>query len=214
MQGRTRGFFEDIFVLVILVLLIWGGYMFFVSEDKNSISSPEKIVQAQSPNEQTQSYPVQQIDNLEKKEIKSVPTISIKTQKSEISANKKEQIEAKKQKSQNIVTKDEKVTSVIQEDVNPAVDIDKLQKFLLETKEKIKQKIVVDNKNNQLLSIRVTVLKNGSFEHLIHTGGSAELFKNNYQNIQKLFPLEIDKSIIGDFPRYLRYSYTFGAKEE
>ena len=239
MQGRTRGAFEDIFVLVILVLLCWGGYVFFFTEDKIVIpSSANQTVKSNSMGlnkEDSKIEPTKVIKNenivIPNDSIQKNKDISIKDTVSKTTNLKKElqqpldkQVEVldeelnEKQGLKELEAKKvQKELKKIDEVSTKSVDLKLLQKFLIGTKQKIKNSILLDDELKsevQMLSIRITVLKSGNFEQLIFTGGNIEIFKKNYQNITQVFPVEIEESIVGDFPRYLRYRFKFSKKEE
>jgi len=227
MQGKTKGIFEDIFVLLIIAALGLGVYLFFFTED-NASSVSTTIVQSQITQEDKKEEFKESKKLLSKDEIEITLEENQNTQikKQTFHEEKKplEQAEVIIEKNRdlnhkNIIQKEiiKETTKLDKEEISKKVDLKILQKFLIETKNKIKNSIVLSSKNNQkkqTLSIRVTILKNGSFEQLIYTGGDHGIFKNNYKNIVSIFPLDIDKSIEDEFPRYLRYSFEFSVKEE
>lgn len=210
MQGRTKGFYEDILVLAVIVLVGWGGYTFFFTE--NSIE-PSPMTTSYVEPKYTQ--PSKQVTaDIVRDKTETVEKTPLTVEKEEIKLVKKNL-----QDVTEIIKKEEKQKQPLQKDPEniQLVDMKKLQKFLIATKRKIKNVIQLEENNNhveKLLSIRVTVLKNGHFEQLIYTSGDKSIFKNNYKNIINLFPLKIDKDIAGEFPRYLRYSFKFSKKEE
>jgi len=215
MQGRTRGFFEDVFVLLVLLVAGWGAYSFFFTEENKVQATISNSTQSKSLEK-----PIQEIDEKIKLTIQKTDTKKIAKEVTENKINKKVEksiIETKSDKISEI--KKEQLTSKVVDEITneiEKVDLAKLQKFLIGTKEKIKNKIIIEenNKLDNTLSIRVTVLKNGSFEQFIFVDGNKALFKNNYNNIISIFPLKIDEDIKGDFPRYLRYRFKFTQKEE
>jgi len=215
MQGKTKSFFEDVLVLVTLAAIGWGGYTFFFIEDdipltNNTPTIVKSQVQEQhkKPQEQEQS-PTTNENAIEivKTENLTVLPIDQKLANPLQPSKEVETIILEIDKNKEIIHSEDEVFTQV-------VDIQKIQEFLIETKKKIKKTIVVNNQKKETLSIRITVLKDGSFEQLITTGGNTEIFKNNYQNIAKIFPLQIAENIAGDFPRYLRYNFEFSLKDE
>jgi len=227
MQGKTKGIFEDIFVLLIIAALGLGVYLFFFTED-NTSSVSTTIVQSQITQEDKKE------EFKESKKLSPKDEIEITLEENQNTQIKKQTFHEEKKpleqaeviieknrdlNHKNFIQKEiiKETTKLNKEEISKKVDLKILQKFLIETKNKIKNSIVLSSKNNQkkqTLSIRVTILKNGSFEQLIYTGGDYGIFKNNYKNIVSIFPLDIDKSIEDEFPRYLRYSFEFSVKEE
>jgi len=88
------------------------------------------------------------------------------------------------------------------------VDLVILQKFKDDLKLQITNSIVTKdslNKSTQEeLQIRITVLKDGSFEDLTFISGDKNLFDMNEENIKNIFPIAVDAAIVDDFPRYIR----------
>lgn len=64
-------------------------------------------------------------------------------------------------------------------------------------------------KSGSVVSIRVTILKDGTYEQLILTNGNKEFFNKIKQAISSSFPVSIDEPIKKLFPRYYRAKIEF-----
>ncbi len=243
MQGRTRSFFEDVVVLLVIVLVIGAGYYFFFSNNEEQIKPPvieqkveiteEKIdsIKEQSLNqevqevgESTQTKIVEQnsqkTDELLKEELQK------ESKKIQDSQDTKEDIKTpkipQKQIQKEVLKKNDelKVKKVDPKRIAHLVknvDLKALQQFKNDVKQEMKDRIVLNkekDKKVQSFSIRVTVLKNGEYEQLIHTGGDKETYENNKENLLQVFPLNIEDNIKQDFPRYLRYTFKFNNNDK
>jgi len=188
MHGRTKSFFEDSVIIIIVIVLLYGIYSFFDSFTQEDKNNPIKIEKA-TPQEETVKSTIleKQVkeEQAEDKVIIQVPQLS------KVEEDKKKVVVEKKEKN---------------------VDLRMLRAFLIETKMKIRNNIVVPSFNSDLnttnednfLSFRLTILKDGSYEQLTYVSGNKKLFEMNKENITKMFPLSIDNRIKDDFPRYFR----------
>lgn len=188
MHGRTKSFFEDSVIIIIVIVLLYGIYSFFDSftqEDKNNPIKIEKATPQEEPVKSTILEKQVKEEQAEDKVIIQVPQLS------KVEEDKKKVVVEKKEKN---------------------VDLRMLRAFLIETKMKIRNNIVVPSFNSDLnttnednfLSFRLTILKDGSYEQLTYVSGNKKLFEMNKENITKMFPLSIDNRIKDDFPRYFR----------
>ncbi len=188
MHGRTKSFFEDSVIIIIVIVLLYGIYSFFDSftqEDKNNPIKIEKATPQEEPVKSTILEKQVKEEQTEDKVIIQVPQLS------KVEEDKKKVVVEKKEKN---------------------VDLRMLRAFLIETKMKIRNNIVVPSFNSDLnttnednfLSFRLTILKDGSYEQLTYVSGNKKLFEMNKENITKMFPLSIDNRIKDDFPRYFR----------
>lgn len=194
MQGKTKGFIEDIFVLLFIAAVVIAAYFFFFSEEKKELQENTNKVTQESTKLQTVITESKKIVTLPK-EINT--TLNHKT------------IQEKQTKPEEILSKELEIEN--------KVDLDLLQKFLIGTKQKIYSKITMENQEFQTsksLKIRLTVLKSGELEKIEFTSGDKELYELNKQKIIDIFPVEIDKKIEAEFPRYLRYKFQFLNIEE
>ncbi len=228
MKGRTRSFIEDFVVLMIIVVVGVLAYNFFLSDDpKDSLEEPvvesmvvKKGTVKSSSVDDNESEPTKEIKQTQEENVSIHIESEAPTNQTETEIVTEKIVEDKPVK--QIVTKQKEITieeETVAKKVDPQkiaqfvkdVDIGDLRKFKEQTKEKIREKIEIDpsNTTTQELKIRITVLKSGEYEHLTFQGGSEELFEKNKENITSIFPVEITPSIAGDFPRYLRYTFTF-----
>ena len=210
MKGRTKSFFEDTFVLLIIVALLVGIYLFFFGDDKVKESLPEPKIDVQKPIE-----PKDELVQIDQEINTTIKKTNVAKEQSPLQKlEQKEQKEVPKPPIKQIIkntpTKEVNATRIANLVKN--VDLRALKNFKTSTKEKIQNQLILDNmihKSDQNFSIRVTVLKDGNYEQLVFKGGNKNTYEQNKQNILKVFPLKISPSIEGDFPRYLRYKFQF-----
>lgn len=228
MKGRTRSFFEDVFVLLIILgVFVTGYYLFFSEEEKKqqtiatSVTKVENeesaIIHKETLVEKEQEEIIEQNNYLEDQK---EATLDPKKEDKE-----KQQVPLQEETTEKIDQKDtqgDEEISTTKVDPNRIahlvknVDLQLLKKFKEDIKQAMKDSIVLDETRDieeQNFSIRVTVLKNGEYEQLTFRGGDQVTFEQNQANILKVFPLEIDPKIVQDFPRYLRYTFKFSKKE-
>ena len=215
MQGKMKSFFEDAGIVLVLSATIYGGYYFyttFVNESENNNKVSENIlaindiVKIKKDDNSTSNLDVKEkktIINEENKFLTSVvdvPAITpIKV--------KEEEIQKKTIEKPLVIKKVEIQKELVKKEVKK-IDKVELQKFIQSIETKMSQSIRVnsniDEKTNINLKIRVTLLKNGSSEQLIFTGGDKKLYNENRKNLLKIFPLTVEESYVNAFPRYLR----------
>jgi len=186
MQGKTRGFFEDTGIILVLLALLYGIYSLYTNTSKENQDILKTIKTTIIPN--SEEIEVEK-KIVEEQKIETAPEI------------KKTII---KKTSLPVVEKEVKIEKV------KNVDLVKLREFLRDLKFSMVQKIVkrddINTSISQELQIRVTVLEDGSYEKLIYVSGDKVLFEMNKENIVKVFPVQIDENIKDDFPRYVRFS--------
>jgi len=221
MRGKTRGLLEDIAILGLCGLCLYGGYnLFFGSEDRsvsankptNKVITTKQVIVTSTPKQQDSNN-----------------TIASKTSKDNFSLNKKSNTskytkqhskdnikQANKQISKPISkqTPKQQITTITKEKQikkKKNVNLRSLYIFLANTKQKVYNSIDWSKANKDIqdnfLKIRVTILKDGNYEQLIFVDGDKELFEANKQNITKIFPLIIKDDIKDDFPRYFRMNF-------
>jgi hypothetical protein len=223
LRAKTRSFFEDTFILVVIAVLIYLAYSFFFSSDEK-----EEIVE---DNKTTIEQKVEALIHekllnnvVTKEEIKKDETIS-------------EQVDTSNQNlPQEAQTQREKIEEVINNKDNPAIEetieqIKEPEKNVVEIEEKpevqvidekakvalfnqsIEEKIYsnieknVDKnliKSDDFTNVRLTILKDGNYEQLTFVDGEKKYFNLIKSSIIQSFPVEIDKSIQNNFPRYFR----------
>ena len=64
-------------------------------------------------------------------------------------------------------------------------------------------------RSGQFVNIRVTFLKDGRYEQLTYVDGNIDYFNLIKSSIEKSFPVSIEESIKGHFPRYYRMKIEF-----
>ena len=205
MHGKMRSFFEDTGIILVLAGIIYGGYYLYTSfpNDNNVISSTIEI---------------------QKKVVIKKDKIIIDDNKSTVIENKiisddNKSIIIKKvdliklQKDIIIQEPEQQEEPILPEVKNKAeknVDVNALRIFLRSIKFTIARNIVkrddVNETISQNLKIRITVLKDGTYEELKFLSGDQKLFEMNKMNILKIFPLTITDNIKDEFPRYIRIS--------
>jgi len=207
MQGKMKSFFEDTGIILVLSATIYGGYYLYTTfpndtpNIKNTKSSQEKIVIKQDD-----------IVDLNKSKFSNESNLTKTFKKEDEQVNKKIEIIEKSIEKKEIVKVP--TPAVIKEEVEikkeKNVDLGILRSFLRNLKFNIARNIVkrddLNSTISQELKIRITVLKDGSYEELIFVSGDKVLFDINKENILKVFPLHIEDSIKDDFPRYVRLS--------
>lgn len=222
MQGKTKSFFEDTSIVLVLAVIIIVGYTFY---DNDSLET----------NSDTNTYFT--TNNIDKffTEIKKLPalieTLLIQEKNDSISASiennetiiltdvpidlnttipfieaeikPKKEIEAEKK-----VILEEKVINEEKTIVEKNIDLKMLKVFLKNLEIQLIQSIVenpdVNSTKSQNLRFRITLLKDGNYEQLTFVNGNKELFESNKENILKNFPIDIDDKIKDEFPRYIR----------
>ncbi|MCG3692156.1 hypothetical protein [Aliarcobacter butzleri] len=279
MRTKTKNFFEDLFVLLIVGFIIFFVYIFFFSDDEKSKTlltnnivqekieetkpiineikgqienRVEKIVSTTKQQEQkveevsqnVEENPIHKhevINNEIKEEEKKIEETSlnhtnhqenmaqtvapIEETKTEVSAQTSNPIEISKNNEIVISEEAGKIEtktpdSQIQDiqtnenenrDTNDKTNVDQ---FFKNFERKVYDNI---NKNvdksalrsGQFVNIRVTFLKDGGYEQLIYVSGNMGYFNLIKSSIEESFPVVIEDSIKGHFPRYYRMKIEF-----
>ncbi|MCG3709948.1 hypothetical protein [Aliarcobacter butzleri] len=279
MRTKTKNFFEDLFVLLIVGFIIFFVYIFFFSDDEKSKTlltnnivqekieetkpiineikgqienRVEKIVSTTKQQEQkveevsqnVEENPIHKhevINNEIKEEEKKIEETSlnhtnhqenmaqtvapIEETKIEVSAQTSNPIEISKNNEIVISEEAGKIEtktpdSQIQDiqtnenenrDTNDKTNVDQ---FFKNFERKVYDNI---NKNvdksalrsGQFVNIRVTFLKDGGYEQLIYVSGNMGYFNLIKSSIEESFPVVIEDSIKGHFPRYYRMKIEF-----
>jgi len=219
MQGKTKSFFEDTIIVLVLAVIIIAGYTLYnkyqektsIDETLNSTAKSieefiaiikkvpleiQKILNA----EQNSSNEVLFVDNntTSIKKVNVEEQIDINNTTSKIQPT----IEDVNISSETLPKIEEKTTA------KETLDVTLLRDFLKNLKSKLRKSIVQNSElnvtKNQKLRFRITLLKDGNYEQLTFIGGDKELFETNKENILRNFPVEIDSSIQQEFPRYIR----------
>ncbi|MDD2973959.1 MAG: hypothetical protein PHZ10_02545 [Aliarcobacter cryaerophilus] len=64
-------------------------------------------------------------------------------------------------------------------------------------------------KRGEFVNIRVTILKDGSYEQLTFLNGNSDYFNKVKPQIEDIFPLKIEENLKSHFPRYYRMKIDF-----
>ena len=64
-------------------------------------------------------------------------------------------------------------------------------------------------KRGEFVNIRVTILKDGSYEQLTFLNGNSDYFNKVKPQIEEIFPLKIEENLKSHFPRYYRMKIEF-----
>ena len=64
-------------------------------------------------------------------------------------------------------------------------------------------------KRGEFVNIRVTILKDGSYEQLTFLNGNSDYFNKVKPQIEEIFPLKIEENLKTHFPRYYRMKIAF-----
>jgi len=198
MNGRTKSFIEDTIITVVIVIII--GILYYIIS--NFILDNKKIEKNTS------------IMNLIQKEMSELKN-TLKAKAKDINRTQKNTLKAKdtNKTQKNILKaieiKDEDLNSTkIQKPNEKHIDIKKLKEFIKNIENNISQQIVYKKDQNstqpKYIKIRFTLLKSGDYEQLTFVDGDKKVFEKNKANIEKVFPVSINKDIIEEFPRYIR----------
>jgi hypothetical protein len=227
LRAKTKSFFEDTFLLLIIAVLIYLAYSFFFSSDEkteiveDNKTTIEKKVEAliheklfnkdEIKKDETIS---EQVDTTEK----NLPqeTLTQREQIEEVINTKdspaiEETIEPIKETSETLATVKEDKTVLSEE--KPAVELSDEKAKMVLFNQSIEQKIYsiiernVDKnliKNYDYANIRLTILKDGTYEQLTFIDGNKNYFNLVKSSISQAFPVEMDSSLKNNFPRYFR----------
>ncbi|WP_419673559.1 hypothetical protein [Aliarcobacter butzleri] len=279
MRTKTKNFFEDLFVLLIVGFIIFFVYIFFFSDDEKSETlltnnivqekieetkpiineikgqienRVEKIVSVTKQEEQK----VEEVSqNVEENPIHKHEVINneIKEEEKKIEETSLNHTNHQENMAQTVAPIEKTKTEVIAQTSNP-IEISKNNEILIsEEAGKIETKTpdsqiqdiqtnenenrdtndktnvdqffknferkVYDNINKnvdksalrsgQFVNIRVTFLKDGGYEQLIYVSGNMGYFNLIKSSIEESFPVVIEDSIKGHFPRYYRMKIEF-----
>jgi outer membrane biosynthesis protein TonB len=219
LRGKTKSFFEDTFILLIVAVLIYGIYsFFFASEDEIKLEEPKVVIENKVETNTYKEPVVNEIktpteiksepNNTEKIEEKVIETPKVEAvQKEQIEEQIKEKIEPVKVEKPTTETPNVQTTQELEEKA-------KVEAFYSTIREKIYANINknVDKsliKNGEFVSIKLTVLKDGNYEQLTFIEGNKEYFELFRSSIKEAYPVKIDDSLKNNFPRYFRMKIEF-----
>ncbi len=224
MQGKTKSFFED--TIIVLVLLVVGSIGFFIYDKYSNENHIEKMLDDTTLTVEKFFTELKDLPTeikefiLKEKEvidqIRQEPLIDLNatdTNQSiiEIEENIDTNTTLEIQKSKEVL---ENIQPIVEKKAEPKpeiikekkVDLKMLKTFLDDLELKLTNSIVqnIDSNETKSLRYRITVLKDGNYEQLTFVGGDKVLFEENQDNIIKVFPVTIDEKIKDEFPRYIR----------
>lgn len=224
MQGKTKSFFED--TIIVLVLLVVGSIGFFIYDKYSNENHIEKMLDDTTLTVEKFFTELKDLPTeikefiLKEKEvidqIRQEPLIDLNatdTNQSiiEIEENIDTNTTLEIQKSKEVL---ENIQPIVEKKPEPEpeiikekkVDLKMLKTFLDDLELKLTNSIVqnIDSNETKSLRYRITVLKDGNYEQLTFVGGDKVLFEENQDNIIKVFPVTIDEKIKDEFPRYIR----------
>ena len=219
MRGKTKSFFEDTFILLIVAVLIYGIYsFFFASEEEIKLEEPKVVIENKVETNTYKEPVVNEIktpteiksepNNTEKIEEKVIETPKVEAiQKEQIEEQIKEKIEPVKIEKNTTETANVQTTQELEEKA-------KVEAFYSTIREKIYANINknVDKsliKNGEFVNIKLTVLKDGNYEQLTFVEGNKEYFELFRSSIKEAYPVKIDDSLKNNFPRYFRMKIEF-----
>lgn len=219
MRGKTKSFFEDTFILLIVAVLIYGIYSFFFASEKEVKLEEPKVVIENKIETNTYKEPVvneiktpteikSEPNNTEKIEEKVIETPKVEAvQKEQIEEQIKEKIEPVKIEKNTTETPNVQTTQELD-------DKAKIEAFYSTIREKIYANINknIDKsliRNGEFVNIKLTILKDGSYEQLTFVEGNKEYFELFKSSIKEAYPVKIDDSLKNNFPRYFRMKIEF-----
>ena len=235
MRTKTKSFFEDLFIIFIIGLIIYGIYNFFFSSSENELkleelkSSVEKKIEneisvkssspEEKPNEKVEEEKIEETIKQTQNETAPIITPTNIEEKIE-NRNEKpkeiiERIETipvleKKSTKEEIKTKDKEVIPTTEALSTQEEDKAKIELFYEQIRAQINSNIdksLIQNK--EAVSIRLTILKDGRYEQITLTEGNKENFELIRPSITKAFPVKIDDNLKANFPRYFRMKIEF-----
>ncbi|BFU78395.1 hypothetical protein ALC152_16100 [Arcobacter sp. 15-2] len=219
MQGKTKSFFEDTIIILVLAVIIIVGYTLYSKyQDKTSIdemlNSTAKSIEKFITIIKKVPLEIQKILNAEQNSYSEVlfadtNTTNIKKINVEEQIDVNNTIQKIAPTIEDVNISSVTVSNTVEKTIaKETLDVILLRDFLKSLKSKLRKSIVQNSElnvtKNQKLRFRITLLKDGSYEQLKFIGGDKELFETNKENILQNFPVEIDSSIQQEFPRYIR----------
>lgn len=235
MRTKTKSFFEDLFIIFIIGLIIYGIYNFFFSSSENELkleelkSSVEKKIEneilvksstpEEKPNEKVEEEKIEETIKQTQQEVTPIATPTNIEEKIE-NRNEKpkeiiERIETtpvleKKSTKEEIKTKEKEVVPTTEISPTQEEDKAKIELFYEQIRAQINSNIDKSLiKNKEAVSIRLTILKDGRYEQITLTEGNKENFELIRPSITKAFPVKIDDNLKANFPRYFRMKIEF-----
>lgn len=235
MRGKTKSFFEDTFILIFVAVLIYLIYSFFfssneeveVQEQKANIEKRVEINNSKElvANEIKVINGIKEESNDSKKieeKLVELPKVEAVQKEQIVDTNKNNEtfpsekkvenkIEAIKVEPLKIEKNTSETTTTTTQDSDEKI---KIEAFYSTIREKIYANINknVDKsliKNGEFVNIKLTILKDGSYEQLTFIEGNKEYFELFRSSIKEAYPVKIDDSLKNSFPRYFRMKIEF-----
>lgn len=228
MKAKTKVFFEDLALVLIVGLIIYYGYNYFFPSKENN----QEVIQ-QTTIEKTVNTPENKEITTSNQEIKKEEVIE-KVEETQADATPIEQLKEDsirieeapiKNPSNIIIPTVEKIekkpeTPIIQKPIEDKPFVQdseekiRVEAFYKPIREKIYSNInsSIDKsmvKNGEFINIKLTILKDGRYEQLTFVDGNKEYFELVKPSITKVFPIQIEDSVKNSFPRYFRMKIEF-----
>jgi hypothetical protein len=195
---------EDIFIIIVVLATIYGVYNFFTSGDDGIVT---QAVTQTSQNTNEKNF---ELSN----ENKNIKTNDKELEK--VVETKKPVVEKIEQKIEKTVVEKPKEKQIVQKDitVKKELKVDNsitINSFYETIKKDIQKKIDTKVKTNNYFSskngyvnIRLTILKDGSYEQLRLQDGDLAFYDFIKSDIKSHFPITMYQNIEEKFPRYFR----------
>lgn len=217
MKTKNKSFLEDTFILFIIGIIIYAIYSFFFSSNENENEKRDEpiIIEKKTQN----SLADKNIEN----SIKDIETfdheetiLNEKTILNEESIVEEEKIKIDEENLEDKDLLEDSIPTSNEEDKLNSDQEKKTEVVISEKKDdldsfyqNIKDDIYINIKknplkNDEVLSIRLTILKNGNYQQLTLLNGNKKHFNQVKDSILKVFPLKIDENLKEKFPRYFR----------
>ena len=209
MSGKTKSFFEDTLILIIIAAIIYGIYTYFFAtkEITNTSNQNQNVV------EKPVSIKTENIDLPDISVVKSTEEINDEVKIAQVKKEEiKEEIE-EKIKTEEIPKeiKEVKTEQNIEENSTVPVTIEdfykSIEKNIYSNISKNLDKNTIDKLDN--VNIRITILKNGEYEQLKYMSGNRQYYNLIKSSILETFPVKINDNLKYKFPRYFRMKVKF-----
>ena len=203
MSGKTKSFFEDTLILIIIAAIIYGIYTYFFATKEITNTSNQNLV------EKPVSIKTENINLPDISVVKSTEEINDEVKIAQV---KKEEIE-EKIKTEEIPKeiKEVKIEQNIEENSTVPVTIEdfykSIEKNIYSNISKNLDKNTIDKLDN--VNIRITILKNGEYEQLKYMSGNRQYYNLIKSSILETFPVKINDNLKYKFPRYFRMKVKF-----
>jgi glycerophosphoryl diester phosphodiesterase len=197
---------EDIFIIIVVLAAIYGVYNFFTSGDDKIVT--QAVTQtSQNINEKQFEIPTEN-----KKEITNEivnDTTNEKKLEKVVEVNKV----VEKQKIEKKVVEKPKEQKIKELKVDDSITVSSFYETIRkDIQKKIDKKVKTNNYFNSkdgYVNIRLTILKNGSYEQLRFQDGDLAFYDFIKSDIKSHFPITMYQNIEDKFPRYFRMKVVY-----